>query len=29
MGESKARLKQEVEALLKQAEDVDGAEDAH
>lgn len=29
MGETEARLKQEIEALLKQAEDVDAAEDAH
>jgi len=28
MGETEARLKQEIEALLKQAEDVDAAEDA-
>ena len=29
MGQIEARLKQEIEALLKQAEDVDAAEDAH
>jgi predicted phage-related endonuclease len=28
MGETEQRLKQEIEALLKQAEDVDAAEDA-